>query len=488
MSKTISIIGSGFSALSASCYLAQSGYKVSIYEKNNTVGGRARQLIRDGFTFDIGPSWYWMPDIFEKFFNDFDKSTSDYYELDKLSPAYKIFFSDEVITIGDHMDKICEEFERIESGSSVPLRKFISRAQEHYDIAINKVVLKPGLSPFELVTKETVTRVDQFFKTISSEVRKNFKNPKLISTLEFPVLFLGAKPNQTPSFYSFMNFADFGLGTWHPKGGMYEIIKGMTKLAESLGVSIHTNSNVEKITVEQGKSKGIVVNDKFIPSDVVLSGADYHHSETLLDTNYRQYSEAYWEKRTFAPSSLLFYVGFDKKLDHIEHHNLFFDTDFEAHAEEIYDHPKWPKDPLFYVNFPSVTDESMAPKGCEAGFFLIPIAPGLEDTPELRQQYFDIVINRFEKRTNQNVQNHIMFKESFCVNDFVEQYNSYKGNAYGMANTLMQTAFLRPKLKSKKVDSLYFTGQLTVPGPGVPPSLISGKLVAELIQNNEINR
>lgn len=485
MYKTISIIGSGFSALSAACYLAKSGHKVSIFEKNETVGGRARQLIKDGFTFDIGPSWYWMPDIFEKFFGDFGKSTSDYYQLDKLSPAYKIFFSDDVITIGDHMDQICEEFERIEPGSSKPLRKFIARAQEHYDIAINKVVLKPGLSPFELVTKETVTRVDRFFKTISSEVRKNFKNPKLISTLEFPVLFLGAKPNQTPSFYSFMNFADFGLGTWHPKGGMYEIIKAMKSLAESLGVSIYTNSNVEKINVSNGKSIGINVNGKPVHSDVVLSGADYHHSETLLDANYRQYTEAYWSKRTFAPSSLLFYVGFDKKLQNVEHHNLFFDTDFELHAEEIYDDPKWPKDPLFYVNFPSVTDKSMAPADCETGFFLIPIAPGLEDTEALRQHYFEIIIKRFEKRTNQSVQKNIIFKESFCVNDFVSEYNSYKGNAYGMANTLMQTAFLRPKLKSKKVEGLYFTGQLTVPGPGVPPSLISGKLVANLIEKNE---
>ena len=481
MCKTITIIGSGFSSLSAACYLAKAGHKVSVFEKNATVGGRARQLVKDGFTFDIGPSWYWMPDIFEKFFNDFGKSTSDYYQLDKLSPAYKIFFSDEVITIGDHMDQICEEFERIEAGSSKPLRKFISQAQDHYDIAINKVVLKPGISPFELVTKDTVTRVDRFFKTISSEVRKNFKNPKLISTLEFPVLFLGAKPSQTPSFYSFMNFADFGLGTWHPRGGMYEIIKAMKSLAESLGVTIHTKSTVEKINVENGKATGLTVNGITINSDIVLSGADYHHSETLLDKNYRQYSEAYWEKRTFAPSSLLFYVGFNKKLKAIDHHNLFFDTSFENHAEEIYDDPKWPENPLFYVNFPSVTDESMAPEGCETGFFLIPIAPGLEDTPELRQQYFDIIINRFENLTNQNVKEHILFKESFCVNDFVSEYNSFKGNAYGMANTLKQTAFLRPKLKSKKVNGLYFTGQLTVPGPGVPPSLISGKLVADLI-------
>ena len=483
----ISVIGSGFSSLSAACYLAKDGHNVTIYEKNDTVGGRARQLKKQGFTFDIGPSWYWMPDIFEKFFNDFGKSTSDFYELDKLSPAYKIFFSDDIITIGDSMNKICKEFERIETGSSKPLRQFIKKAQKNYDIAINKIVLKPGLSPFELVTKDTITRVDQFFKTISSDVRKKFKNPKLVSTLEFPVLFLGAKPSKTPSFYNFMNFADFGLGTWHPKGGMYRVIEAMRDLALSLGVTIKTNATVEKINVGNGTISGITVNGKHIKYDYVLSGADYNHSESLLEQKDRQYSSSYWNKKTFAPSSLLFYVGFDKKLNNIEHHNLFFDTDFETHAEDIYDNPKWPEDPLFYVNFPSVTDNSMAPDGCETGFFLIPIAPNLEDTETLRAQYFDIIIKRFEDKTKQKVINNIIFKESFCVKDFKSEYNSYKGNAYGMANTLSQTAFLRPNLKSKKVEKLYFTGQLTVPGPGVPPALISGKLAAELIKKHHSN-
>jgi phytoene desaturase len=481
----ISVIGSGFSSLSAACYLAKDGYEVSVYEKNETVGGRARQLKKDGFTFDMGPSWYWMPDIFDKFFADFGKKTADYYSLDKLSPAYKIFFDDDVLTIGDSLEKIAVEFERIEKGSSLHLRTFIKKAQENYDIAINKIVLRPGLSPFELVTPETIARVDQFFKTISSQVRKNFKNPKLVATLEFPVLFLGAKPSKTPSFYNFMNYADFGLGTWHPKGGMYEIIKAMKNLAKELGVKINTSSAVSKIVVENKKIKGIICNGALILSDVVLSGADYHHSETLLEEQDRQYSENYWDKKTFAPSSLLFYIGFNKKLIGVEHHNLFFDTDFELHAQEIYDTPKWPKDPLFYANFPSITDSSMAPDGCETAFFLVPIATDLEDTPELREKYFQIILQRFQRKTNQNIEKNIIFKESFCVNDFIEEYNSYKGNAYGLANTLLQTAFLRPKLKSNKVKNLYFTGQLTVPGPGVPPALISGKLVSALIAKNK---
>ena len=481
MKKSCVVIGSGFSSLSAACYLAKNGWNVSIFEKNESVGGRASQFVKDGFTFDMGPSWYWMPDIFDKFFADFNKQTSDYYQLDKLSPAYKIFFSDDIITIGDSMSKICDEFERIEPGSSRALKKFIDKAQENYDIAINKVVLRPGLSPLELVTKETILKIDQFFKTISSQVRKSFKNPKLVSTLEFPVLFLGAKPSNTPSFYNFMNFADFGLGTWHPKGGMYEVIKAMKNLAEELGVVIHTNATVEQIQVTNGKATGIICKGKVHHADKVLSGADYQHSESLLEDKYQQYSKTYWEKKVFAPSSLLFYIGFNTKLKNVEHHNLFFDTDFELHAKEIYDKPQWPTNPLFYANFPSVTDGSMAPKGCETGFFLVPIATDLEDTEALRNQYFDLIMDRFEKRTGQDIRNNIIFKETFCVNDFIDRYNSYKGNAYGMANTLTQTAFLRPNLRSKKVGDLYFTGQLTVPGPGVPPALISGKLVSELI-------
>jgi phytoene desaturase len=483
MKKTIQIIGSGFSSLSAACYLAQAGHTVSIYEKNSTVGGRARQLKKEGFTFDIGPSWYWMPDVFDRFFSDFGKNTSDYYHIDKLDPAYKIFFDDEIITIGDSMDKICMEFERIEKGSGRKLKKFIDKAQNNYGIAVNKILYNaPGVSPLELVSKDTVARLDQFFKTISHEVRKNFSNPKLISTLEFPSLFLGAKPSKTPSFFSFMNYADFGLGTWHPRGGMYEIIKGMEALAIELGVQIHTNHPVDKIVVEKGIVNGIVTKNVFIESDIVLSGADYHHSETLLDSEYRQHSEAYWDKKVFAPSSLLFYIGLDKKLKNTEHHNLFFDADFEKHAEEIYDDPKWPSHPLFYANVPSKTDPSMAPKGCEALFILMPIAPNIEDTPELRTRYLGKIIERFEEKTKQSIQNNIIFKDSLCVEDFKSEYNSYKGNAYGMAMTLLQTAFLRPKLKSNKVKNLFFTGQLTVPGPGVPPSLISGKLTSELIQ------
>jgi phytoene desaturase len=488
MRKKVAIIGSGFASLAAACYLAKSGNEVTLYEKNSTVGGRARQLKAKGFTFDIGPTWYWMPDVFERFFADFNKKPSHYYDLIKLNPAYSVYFgNNDFITIEDTLDKICVAFEKEELGSSKKLKEFIAGAQDNYNIAIKDLVYRPGVSAFELVTPTTMRKVGQFFSTISKEVRKEFKNPRLVSILEFPVLFLGAKPSDTPAFYSFMNYADFGLGTFHPKNGMYSVIQGMQELAEELGVTIKTNQIVEKIIVEDKKATAIIVNGDRVNADIVLSGADYHHTETLLDEKFKQFSENYWETKTFAPSSLLFYVGFNKKIENVNHHTLFFDVDFEQHSKEIYDQPRWPEDPLFYASFPSITDKSAAPEGNEAAIFLIPLAPGLTDIPELREEYFEKIITRFEKLTNQNIKNNIIFKESFCINDFINDYNSYKGNAYGLANTLMQTAFLRPKLKSKKVENLFFTGQLTVPGPGVPPSLISGKLVAGLIQKQSKN-
>ncbi|SOU87426.1 phytoene desaturase family protein [Tenacibaculum dicentrarchi] len=483
MKKTIHIIGSGFSSLSASCYLAKAGYDVVILEKNETVGGRARQLIKDGFTFDIGPTWYWMPDVFEKFFVDFGKKPSDYYELEKLDPAYQVYFDTaDSITIPGSVEEIYEIFEAEEKGSSIHLKEFLKSAAYNYDVSINDLVYNPGVSPLELVTPVTIGKITQFFSTIRKAVRKKIKSKKLIQILEFPVLFLGAKPSNTPAFYNFMNYADFVLGTWHPKGGMYKVIEAMITLAKDLGVTFKTEANVEEIKLNQlGEATGLVVNGDFITSDIILSGADYHHTETLLPKAYRQYSEKYWDKKVFAPSSLLFYVGFDKKLKNVCHHTLFFDTDFDTHAKTIYDTPSWPKDPMFYASFPSLTEDSFAPSGKEAATFLIPIAPGIEDTPELREKYFNLIISRLEKLTQQSVKESVIFKESFCVKDFVKDYNSYKGNAYGLANILTQTAFLRPKIKSKKVKNLFFTGQLTVPGPGVPPSLISGKIASDLI-------
>ena len=483
MKKThVVVIGSGFAGLSAASNLAKEGYDVSVFEKHGTPGGRARSFSADGFTFDMGPSWYWMPDVFESYFEHFGKAVSDYYDLVRLDPSYSVFFKEgKRIDVPASLDKLSAIFEEHEPGTSEGLNKFLEEAKYKYEVGMRDMVYKPGHSISEYIDKRVILGALrlQLLTPLSKHVRKYFTNTYLLQLLEFPVLFLGAKPSKTPAMYSMMNYADIVLGTWFPKGGMVKIIDGMVELAKELGVEFHFNQNVTSIEVENGEAKGIIANGKLHKSEIIISSADYHHTETkLLQPEYRNYSDAYWESRTMAPSSLIYFLGINKTIQGLEHHNLFFDADFERHAEEIYDHPEWPKDPLFYVSVTSKTDKSVAPDGCENLFILIPTAPGLTETKAVQDEYFDKVMERIEKRTGENIRDHIVFRRDFACSDFTKEYNSFKGNAYGLANTLRQTAVLKPKIKNKKIKNLYYTGQLTVPGPGVPPSLISGRIVA----------
>ena len=488
--KTAIVIGSGFAGLSVASNLAAGGFEVQIFEKNDSPGGRARKFKAEGFTFDMGPSWYWMPDVFEQYFERFGKKISQYYSLERLDPSYRVFFSDDQIDIPASFDELCEVFEKYEKGSSERLKKFLQEAEYKYRVGMNDLVYKPGQSLTEFIDWRVISGSLklQLFNSLSSHVRKYFKHPYLVELLEFPVLFLGAKPSKTPALYSLMNYADIKLGTWYPMGGMHKIVEAMVSLAEELGVAIRTSAPVEEIIVEDGVAKGVVVNGQTFRADVVVSGADYHHTEQkLLRVEHRNYSTEYWETRTMAPSSILFYLGLDKKIEGLEHHNLFFDADFNQHAENIYQHPKWPENPLFYVSVTSKSDPSVAPPNCENIFILIPTAPGLVENNEIMDRYFQLVLERIERRLKQSIREHVIYKRDFAFSNFIEDYNSFKGNAYGLANTLKQTAILKPSIKNKRVKNLYYTGQLTVPGPGVPPSLISGKVVAnEIIKRHAI--
>lgn len=485
MAKKIIVIGAGFAGLAAASMLAKKGYAVTILEKNETPGGRARQFIADGFTFDMGPSWYWMPDVFENYFNHFGKSASDYYELVRLDPSYSIFFGkDDVMEVPAGEAALFEMFEKYEPGSSIHLKKFLEEAQYKYRVGMNEFVFKPGHSIFEFADLRVLVSLFrlQMFTSLSAHVRKLFKNEKLVKLLEFPVLFLGATPGKTPALYSLMNYADLKLGTWYPMGGMYKIVEGMVALAKELGVEIRLGEEVKEIVVPNGLAKKVITSKNTYEADVVVGGADYHHIEQqILRPEHRHYSKNYWQKRTMAPSSLLFYLGVNKRLKNLRHHNLFFDQDFNRHAHEIYEAPKWPEKPLFYLCAPSITDPDVAPAGCENLFLLIPLAPGLEDTEALREKYYHIAMERLENLTGQSIRDAVIFKKSFAHRDFEKDYHAFRGNAYGLANTLLQTAFLKPKMKSPKVKNLFFAGQLTTPGPGVPPSLISGQVVANEI-------
>ncbi len=486
MSLKVIVIGSGFAGLSAATCLAKAGYDVTILEKNSVAGGRARKFSAEGYTFDMGPSWYWMPEVFDEYFAFFGKKTSDYYKLVRLDPSYSIFFGEgEVMDVPAGLEALYALFEKHEVGSGQKLKQFLGEAQYKYEVGMKEFVRKPGHSILEFADMRVVKSLFrlQMFQSMSSHVSSLFQNPKLKQLLEFPVLFLGATPSNTPALYSLMNYADMALGTWYPMGGMHKIIEGMYQLAEEMGVKILLNQEVKQIYVPNGHATKVITQDREHQADLVVGGGDYHHIEQhLLQPKHRRYSSAYWEKRTMAPSSLLFYLGVNKELKNLQHHNLFFDEDFDQHAIEIYDEPQWPSKPLFYVCCSSKTDDTVAPAGCENVFVLIPLAPGLEDTEDLREKYYHLVMERLEKHTGQGIRESVVYKRSFAHSDFIKDYNAFKGNAYGLANTLLQTAFLKPKLKSKKVANLFYAGQLTTPGPGVPPSLISGQVVAQEIQ------
>ena len=483
--KKAGIIGGGFAGLSAAAFLAKDGFQVDIFEKNSTLGGRARAFEESGFTFDMGPSWYWMPDVFERFYNQFGHTTSDFYQLIRLDPSYQVFFQDgDIVKIPATFSELEDLFEKYEKGSSQKLRKFLKSAQYKYEVGVGEYVQKPSLSIFEFLDMKVLKSFTKMsmFSSISTEIRSLFKNPKLIELLEFPVLFLGAKPQDTPALYSLMNYADIKLGTWYPMGGMVQIPLAIETIIKSLGVNIHLLDPVKRIVLEGSKATILNSDSGDHQVDCIVSSADYHHTEQeLLPQSHRSYNSKYWDSRVMAPSSLIFYMGLDKKIEGLEHHNLFFDSDFQKHAAQIYDLPQWPNDPLFYICCPSKTDSSVAPANHENIFILIPLASGLKDSEEKREQLYKIIMQRIQQRIGQNLENHIIFKKSFCLDDFVEVYNSFKGNAYGLSNILMQTAFLKPKMKSKKIDNLFYAGQLTTPGPGVPPSLISGEVAARFI-------
>lgn len=478
----VAIIGSGFSGLSAAAYSAKAGHEVHVFEKNAIPGGRARQFTTEnGYTFDMGPSWYWMPDLIENFFNDFGKNSAEFFELVRLDPQFEMIFPTGTLKIPDTYEHLKGVFERLEEGAGARFDKFMKSAKFKYEVGMQDFVNKPCHSWLEFASfkiAKSAFKLD-LLSDFRTYVGKYFKHPYLRALMEFPVIFLGASPKAIPAMYSLMNYGGYSLGTWYPKGGFYQLVLAMQKVAEDQGAQFHLNSNVEKINVENGRIHSLQVNGEVLQFDTVIASSDYHHTEQLLDKELRNYQDEYWSGRTFAPSCLIYYLGFNQTIPNLKHHTLFFENDLDQHVDAIYGDKRWPEKPLFYACCPSKTDKNVAPEGHENLFLLMPLAIGMEDGEEIREKYLQEMLHRIERHTGtSNLASKIDFKRSYCVSDFVQDYNAYQGNAYGLANTLAQTAVLKPSIRNRKLNNLFYTGQLTVPGPGVPPSIISGKIVA----------
>jgi phytoene desaturase len=481
--SSVLVVGAGFGGLSTACYLADAGADVTVVEKNDGLGGRASTLERDGFRFDMGPSWYLMPDVFERFFGHFDREPMDYYDLTHLDPHYRIFFKD-----GDRVDMVPdrernrEVFESYEPGAAERFDDYLAKSKQNYEVGMEHFVYEDRTSIADFLDWHVAknARGLSLVGSMQRHVEKYFDHPKLQQIMQYTLVFLGGAPTNTPALYNLMSHVDFNMGVYYPEGGVGGVVDGIVELGEELGVDFRTDAPVTEIKGREGAFVTRTDGAGEFYSDYVVSDADYRHTEMeLLDEKKRQYDADYWESRTYAPSAFLLYLGVEGDVDPLEHHTLVLPTDWDEHFERIFDDPAWPEDPAYYLCVPSETDDDVAPDGHSNLFALVPIAAGLEDTPELRAAFRDLVLDDIEENTGVDLRDRIVVEESFCVNDFAERYNSTKGTALGLAHTLRQTALFRPPHRSEAVEGLYFTGSFTTPGIGVPMCLISGQLTAE---------
>ncbi len=478
------VIGGGFGGLSTACYLADAGLDVTILEKNDQLGGRASRLERDGFKFDMGPSWYLMPDVFERFFGHFDRTPEEYYGLQRLDPHYRIFFKDgDQVDISGDLEETKELFETYEAGAGEAFDAYLDQAEETYEIGMEHFVYTDRANFRDYVDWDVVknARGMKFLGSMQSHVEDYFEHPKLQQIMQYTLVFLGGSPTNTPALYNLMSHVDFNLGVYYPDGGLGGVVDGIVELGSELGVEYRTGAPVHAVRGERGEFQ-VATGNGGIETDLVVSDADYAHTEQeLLSPADRQYEESYWEERTYAPSAFLMYLGVEGELDELEHHTLVLPTDWEDHFAQIFDDPDWPEDPAYYVCVPSKTDDTVAPEGHGNLFALVPVAPGLTDDTETKEWYRDLVLEDLAEHTGTNLRDRIVVEELFSVSDFGERYNAREGTALGLAHTLRQTGPLRPGHRSSALDGLYFTGSFTTPGIGVPMCLISGQHAADAV-------
>ncbi len=484
----VTVLGAGFGGLSAAALMAKEGYEVTLLEKNNQPGGRARVLRDRGYSFDMGPSWYLMPDVFENFFKEFDKKPEDYYKLLRIDPSYRIFFDeDKIVDVSADLEENYDLFDSFEEEGGEKLRKYLEQAEHHYRLAMDEMIYREYDRIWDLFSGKLALEGFKLplFSNIDGYVSKWFKSPEARKILEYSIGFIGGSPHNTPALYYIMNHVDLKLGVWYPaEGGIGRVVDALVKLCDEHGVEIKYDQEVTKLHASGNKVTQVQTSDSTYEPDLVIVNADYPHTElNLLEPRYRSYDRSYWESKTLAPSALVLYIGLDKKLTKMEHHNLFLTADWDQGFESIFDpkKAKWPETPSYYINITSKYDPTTAPEGGETIFILVPLAPDLIDTPEIREKYYHKLVSHLETLAEEPIIGHEVVKHIYAVNDFKNDYNAYKGTALGLTHSLLQTAIFRPSHKSKKIDNLYYTGHYTHPGIGMPMCLISSQVLTKTI-------
>ncbi len=488
--KSVIIIGGGIGGLALAGMLGKSGYKVTIVEKNEMIGGRARIFKDKGFMFDMGPSWYMMPDVFEHFFEILGEDIKSYYSLERLSPSYQItlksdgksykFYSD--------MKKNKELFESIESGAGEVLEKFLMKGQDQYELSKAEFMYKNYNSIRDFMTLRVMRQGAKLplFKKQKQIIEKLFKSEILRKALQYQTVLLGTAPGDTPGIYTLMNYVDLVLGEWYPNTGIRAVPNSLESIAKKYGVEIRLNALVKNIIVENDIAKGVLLeNGETLFADIVVSNADVEHTDRkLLPKAYQTKSDKYWESRVLAPSAFILYLGVKGNLPQMEHHNLLFTKNWEEGFGQIFKKPEWPHDPSLYVCMPSKTDKTVAPEGHENLFVLVPIASGLEYTEDFAAEYAEKVLSEIEQYYNiSDLKERIVVQHMYSVKDFIADYNAFKGTALGLAHTLSQTAIFRPNNIHKKIKNMYYVGAGTNPGIGMPICLISAELAYKRIEN-----
>lgn len=485
--KRIAIIGAGIGSLSAAALLAKRGYHVTVFEKNEQLGGRAGVFEAQGFRFDMGPSWYLMPDVFEDYFRALNEDIHTHLDLIRLDPAYRVFFEGDTTPLDMPADPKKRDaiFAKLEPNGDKKIQHYLKKVGRQYELIVSTYLRRHYRSVTDLMSNKILVSLITIpiMGSVDSYIRKTFHSSRIRQLLSYTLVFLGASPYNAPAFYAMMAHVDLTQGVYYPKGGVTQIIQTLIKLGTQYGATYKTDHVVKKIRTQNGRATELVFTNKNHEAfDIVISNADMQHTETqLLEARDRSYHAAYWKKRVLAPSAILLYLGVKGRVKSVRHHTLYFTKNWQEHFDTIFKNPSWPTNPCYYLGVPSKTDPTVAPKDHENMFVLVPVASGLTSKAEA-EAYAETVIDHVADTAQiPDLRDRIVYKKMFGPADFAERYNSQEGTALGLAHTFGQTALFRPQCKSKKLDNLYYVGAGVHPGIGMPVCLISAELVASLI-------